>query len=278
VGDWYATTAPENKYQYNGKELNEELGLNWNDYGARYYDPAIARWNAVDPLAEKFYPWSTYNYTYNNPLIYTDPDGRGPIKRFLKKVVKNTIKRRGKIDLKADSIDTFNDYADAIKTFGDGVWGIDDVITAFELVTDIEMSDLKGLRKGLNQLADKFGLAKRTGKKGIDPDHHNANVRITDADGKTVRANREVSGNMTEEEKALGYPKNTLATHTEARAVGNQDNIDLLNKGNNMTITGQKAPCPSCKGKMNKAAKKTGATIQYQWREKGKTKIWRAKN
>lgn len=29
VGDWYATTAPENKYQFNGKELNEEMGLNW---------------------------------------------------------------------------------------------------------------------------------------------------------------------------------------------------------------------------------------------------------
>ena len=43
VGDWYATTAPENKYQYNGKELNEDLGLNWYNYGFRYYDAAIGR-------------------------------------------------------------------------------------------------------------------------------------------------------------------------------------------------------------------------------------------
>ena len=77
MGNWYATTSPENKYQYNGKELNEELGLNWNDYGARYYDPAIARWNAVDPLADN--PdnifASPYCYVLNNPIILIDPDG-----------------------------------------------------------------------------------------------------------------------------------------------------------------------------------------------------------
>jgi len=30
-----------NRYQYNGKELTSDLGLNWNDYGTRWYDPAI---------------------------------------------------------------------------------------------------------------------------------------------------------------------------------------------------------------------------------------------
>ena len=62
MGDWYATTSPENKYQYNGKELNEELGLNWNDYGARYYDPSIGRFTGVDPISDQFPHVSTYNY------------------------------------------------------------------------------------------------------------------------------------------------------------------------------------------------------------------------
>jgi len=67
-----------NRYQYNGKELTSDLGLNWNDYGARWYDPAIGRWNAVDPLAETMSAWSPYNYTYNNPIKFTDPTGLAP--------------------------------------------------------------------------------------------------------------------------------------------------------------------------------------------------------
>jgi len=63
-------------YRYNGKEFNEDLGL--YDYGARWYDPAIARWTSVDPLAGKFSGWSPYNYVKGNPIRLVDPDGMAP--------------------------------------------------------------------------------------------------------------------------------------------------------------------------------------------------------
>jgi len=51
-------------------------GLNQYDYGARYYDPAIARFTTMDPMCEKYYSISPYAYCANNPVNRIDPDGR----------------------------------------------------------------------------------------------------------------------------------------------------------------------------------------------------------
>ena len=69
------TIPPTYKYKYNGKELQDELGLNMYDYGARNYDVALGRWMNVDPLAEKAPDWTPYRAFFNNPLRYTDPTG-----------------------------------------------------------------------------------------------------------------------------------------------------------------------------------------------------------
>lgn len=63
------------KYQYNGKSLEDDFGLNWNDYGARFYDPALGRWHTIDPLAEISPDNTPYAYVRNNPMGYIDPDG-----------------------------------------------------------------------------------------------------------------------------------------------------------------------------------------------------------
>jgi len=103
----------KNQYKYNGKEFQDELGLNLYAYGYRHYDPAIARWTTMDPLLndldatfdendadeedeEEVYQalitklengggvfnpdnLNPYGYGYNNPIIFDDPDGRCPI-------------------------------------------------------------------------------------------------------------------------------------------------------------------------------------------------------
>jgi RHS repeat-associated protein len=63
------------KYLYNGKELQEDLGLQWYDYGARMYDAAVGRFFAQDRFAEKYLDFSPYQYTLNNPIKYIDING-----------------------------------------------------------------------------------------------------------------------------------------------------------------------------------------------------------
>jgi RHS repeat-associated protein len=71
--------SSDNKYLYNGKELQEDaIGnglLDWLDYGNRFCDPSIGRWHAQDLMAEFYYDQSPYNYVGNDPINYIDPNG-----------------------------------------------------------------------------------------------------------------------------------------------------------------------------------------------------------
>ena len=87
-------------FRFTGKEMDEETGLYY--YGARYLDPKYSRWLSGDPALNDYIPkapiddeakkhnenlpgmggvYNTvnlhlYHYAGNNPVKYTDPDGK----------------------------------------------------------------------------------------------------------------------------------------------------------------------------------------------------------
>ena len=64
-----------NKYQFGEKELNTDFGLNWSDFGARWYQSDVPRFLSIDPMAEMYVSMSPYHYGKNSPMVYADPTG-----------------------------------------------------------------------------------------------------------------------------------------------------------------------------------------------------------
>jgi RHS repeat-associated protein len=67
--------VPNSAFQYNGKEKQEEFGLNWTDYGARMYDAQLGRFTEIDRFSEKYPSNSPYSYSLNNPIRFIDING-----------------------------------------------------------------------------------------------------------------------------------------------------------------------------------------------------------
>ena len=65
----------ENKFKYNGKELEGEFDLNWTAMDFRGYDAQIGRFHSQDVLADLAPSMNPYRFGFNNPVFWSDPTG-----------------------------------------------------------------------------------------------------------------------------------------------------------------------------------------------------------
>ncbi|MDI9308639.1 MAG: DUF6443 domain-containing protein [Limnohabitans sp.] len=113
---------PSYKYKYNGKELQDELGLNMYAMDMRQYDPAIGRWIVQDPVVHHdVSPYVAFN---NNPVYFADPDGRDPIT--------NTVSRTtitSHIDADGNTLVSMRQHSTTTVTYDDGSKTVTNTLT-----------------------------------------------------------------------------------------------------------------------------------------------------
>lgn len=75
-----SVAAKDNRVGYTGASHDNDTGLTY--LGARYYDPNIGRFMAIDPVGFNINNTASVNryaYANNNPYRYVDPNGESPI-------------------------------------------------------------------------------------------------------------------------------------------------------------------------------------------------------
>ena len=73
MGD--SKNTKKNRFKYVGKELDRMYGLDMQDHFLRFYNISNIKWNKLDIFSEKYYTFSPYAYSKNNPILYFDLRG-----------------------------------------------------------------------------------------------------------------------------------------------------------------------------------------------------------
>ncbi|MFC7774002.1 DUF6443 domain-containing protein [Flavobacterium sp. GCM10027622] len=196
-----------NKYKFIGQEWQDELGLNVYDFDNRVYDPADGRFWQMDPLAEQGRRWSPYNYCFDNPVYFQDPDGMWPWPTWSQ--VKSFV----------------NDYRQ-------GAWG-----TAKNIAVGAVTSTYTGVSNGINATKQVYNAYQQGGAKGAAKEYVNQVYQTSGAKNLLDTAKKAASGDP----KALGSVGTVAATFIVARQVGKGNGSVASAEAGEVSSTASKA-------------------------------------
>ncbi len=200
------------RYKYNGKEFQDELGLNMYDYGWRNYMPDVGRWTQIDPLFNdlKFANdvntvdpddraavymsiindlelgggiyntdnLNPYGYGYNNPVSFDDPDGRCPACLYLLAALlytefANAPTKNPKADAKNYNNADRAIVSKAILTRGQTVTGV----STSQMSTSIKLTQKELKQKTLKENSEKGAKFENAVAESIKNDGTSTNIQ-----------------------------------------------------------------------------------------------------